>query len=193
MPGDTSDAENDSPILLASSIIYALLSIWLVAQFSFGLGSFQEPDCPVAVYVISLLLGALMFLGMFTHCLIFASYQDSRYISVKYQRERLKMESNAANLRKKLIPFLLTVTWSVFFGSLIVGPVFLMLEGLPVPQRSFDEVGCCRVTYVFLWLDAVFAFVGLVLYLAYRRSRPELLEPLFNVRWGGVVADQGRE
>ena len=76
-------------------VLYALLYALIAFQYSAWLGSMSEDGCPLSLSVLVFLTSTCLLSLIFTHCLIYASYYDSRHISVKYERERRRLVENS--------------------------------------------------------------------------------------------------
>eukprot|EP00927_Polykrikos_kofoidii_P035631 TRINITY_DN30185_c0_g1_i1.p1 TRINITY_DN30185_c0_g1~~TRINITY_DN30185_c0_g1_i1.p1 ORF type:complete len:194 (-),score=19.36 TRINITY_DN30185_c0_g1_i1:57-638(-) len=149
---------NDEPNFFA--IVYTVSFLWISVQFTVLLSALDETHCPTTIVVL-VAVNAIVLLGLsLSHCLTFASYQDSRHISVRYDRERRKLKANAKSVRHYL-QMGLRAAYIIELMFVFTKLPLLIIQGLP-PYREDDGNLGCRIGFCLLWIESV-AIISLMI------------------------------
>lgn len=174
-------------------MVYSCIFTWIVAQMTFWLGTLYEPECSTSVIAFLLLSSVLLFLLTFTHCLVYASYQtSSKLISVKYQREKDRLEDNAHSVRRTLLKAVFYEAMLLLLVS-VTAFVFMIVEQIP-KYLPGDMMLSCRIGWSLLLVDGIVCIIVFILWVLYHKYHFEWLEILFKNKkrhaWEETMFDQ---
>lgn len=133
--------------------MYTALFVWLAAKVTFWLGTLSEEDCPSSIVALLGTTSATLFGLVLVHLLVYASCHGSPLISVKYERERLRLLGNSRTVRRRLSRLLLLAYAAALLASLLAVPL-LLLEGSPRSAPGSDGSLSCQLGWGVLWLEA---------------------------------------
>lgn len=157
---------------------YMMLLIWVAAKAIFWMGAVQERLCPTPIVVL-LAVACLVLAGAICiHFLIFASYHESKQISMRYDRDIRKAKVNSERMRGALASAL-QVMYVVMLTTCLTALPFLFSEGMPETKPD-DASLSCQAGWVALWVDVVFVLAAAVVRVLAWWFRIESLEALFK-------------
>lgn len=175
---------------------YSAMFLWTVSQFTFWLGTLQEPECSTSIVVFMIISSLLLLCLTFSHCLVYASYETGcKAISVKYQREKDRLEANARSVRRTLLKVVFYEAL-LFLAVSVVAIPFLFINQIP-KYLPGDEMLSCRVSWFLLLVDGAGCILMFVLWLLWVQYKPESLEFIFKTKkrasWDQKFYDEDKE